>query len=180
MAIINGLADHIETLLLHNADPRIITVDGYSGVDLARLYVPKDLELNNQKSNDGDDTTITQATTTKDSHLNNKDKNVNADRMKILTLVENAANEINELEEIANNPSTEFNSDIPSYPDKIQKFLLINGNNMQLDNVPTFSKHLNGKMEDIQEADNLRMIVKVQKPSLGEGMCLVNNIDKSF
>ena len=51
---------------------------------------------------------------------------------------------------------------------------------MQLDNVPTFSKHLNGKMEDIQEADNLRMIVKVQKPSLGEGMCLVNNIDKSF
>ena len=81
---------------------------------------------------------------------------------------ESAVNEIEELERDTNTITTEY-SEVPSYPEKVQKYLLVNGNNMQVENIEAFTRHLGGDMSKIQEAHDKRIIVKIQKPTLGLG-----------
>merc|ERR1719220_3448595 len=148
LAIIYGLPAHVKILIMHNADPRVVTVDGYNGVDLAKMYLPKEMDLVQTES------------------LNQDGK---SHRMEVLNLVESAVNEIEELERDTNTITTEY-SEVPSYPEKVQKYLLVNGNNMQVENIEAFTRHLGGDMSRIQEAHDKRIIVKIQKPTLGVGV----------
>ena len=71
---------------------------------------------------------------------------------------------------------------IPKYEENVQKYLLINRNNMQacVDEMSVFSRHLGGDMSKMKESEDKRVIVKVQRPQIGDGMCLINNRDKSY
>ena len=71
---------------------------------------------------------------------------------------------------------------IPKYEENVQKYLLINRNNMQacVDEMSVFSRHLGGYMSKMKESEDKRVIVKVQRPQIGDGMCLINNRDKSY
>ena len=170
IAVISGLVEHVKILITHNADPRIITVDGYNGVDLAKLHLPKEIEMALEQEGE------------QEKQENDRQKEAEKSkqaRIEILNLVESAINDIEELERDTNNLNLEF-SDVPTYPEKVQKYLLVNGHNMQVETVDAFSKHLDGDMSKIQEAHDKRIVVKIQKPSLGEGMCLVSTIDKKY
>ena len=147
-----SLPEHVKILLDFNADPRCVTSDGFNCIDIAKERV-QGLEI---------------------TDLEGEPPN----EVKILHDLEQAVHEFEE----EKRKLEEENAKIKKYDDNIQKYLLVNGNNMQIDvnEIKMFNRHLGGDMSKLQESEDKRIIVKVQRPQIGEGMCLVNSRDKSF
>lgn len=101
----------------HNADPRVITYDGFNGLDFAKLNVPKEIDLKNLNIN-------AKSNSTKSiPHSSNLLKADQQNAVDILEIVEKAIKDIEELEADAGHLNLEY-QEMPKYPDNVQKWLL--------------------------------------------------------